>query len=109
MPTVVLKLTRAPSDASTEQTPQAAAPLLRGTGDTDYLCGNCARHGRGTRVGSSRSTVQHDRSATDRQDALADALFATSRIWPMELHFQKALAGAPPEAIAATLGRRASG
>jgi FAD/FMN-containing dehydrogenase len=40
--------------------------------------------------------------AADRQDALADALFATSRIWPMELHFQKALAGAPPEAIAAT-------
>src|SRR5436309_2788258 len=41
MPTVVLKLSRAPSDASREQTPQAAAPLLRGTGDTDYLCGNC--------------------------------------------------------------------
>ena len=40
--------------------------------------------------------------AADRQDALADALFATSRIRPMELHFQKALAGAPPEAIAAT-------
>ena len=40
--------------------------------------------------------------AADRQDALADALFASSRIWPMELHFQKALAGAPPEAIAAT-------
>jgi FAD/FMN-containing dehydrogenase len=40
--------------------------------------------------------------AADRQDALADALFATSRIWPMELHFQKGLAGAPPEAIAAT-------
>jgi hypothetical protein len=33
----------------------------------------------------------------DRQDALADALFATSRIRPMELHFQKALAGVPPE------------
>ena len=40
--------------------------------------------------------------AADRQNALADALFATSRIWPMQLHFQKALAGAPPEAIAAT-------
>ena len=34
--------------------------------------------------------------AADRQTALADALFATSRIWPMELHFQKALAGARP-------------
>jgi FAD/FMN-containing dehydrogenase len=40
--------------------------------------------------------------AADRQDALADALVATSRIWPMELHFQKALASAPPDAVAAT-------
>lgn len=40
--------------------------------------------------------------AADRQDALAERLFATSRIWPIELHFQKGLAGAPPEAIAAT-------
>ncbi|HEV2098873.1 MAG TPA: BBE domain-containing protein, partial [Stellaceae bacterium] len=40
--------------------------------------------------------------AADRQDALAERLFATTRIWPMELHFQKGLAGAPPEAIAAT-------
>jgi hypothetical protein len=40
--------------------------------------------------------------AADRQEALADRLFAASRIWPMELHFQKGLAGAPPEAIAAT-------
>jgi len=37
-----------------------------------------------------------------QQDRLADALFATSRIWPIELHFQKGLAGAAPEAIAAT-------
>jgi hypothetical protein len=41
MPTIVLKLTRAPSDTSVEQAPQSAGPLLRGTGDTDYLCGNC--------------------------------------------------------------------
>ena len=41
MPTIVLKLTRAPSDTRVEQTPQTAGPLLRGTGDTDYLCGNC--------------------------------------------------------------------
>ena len=41
MPTVVLKLTRAPPGTSVEQTPQSAGPLLRGTGDADYLCGNC--------------------------------------------------------------------
>jgi FAD/FMN-containing dehydrogenase len=38
----------------------------------------------------------------DQRDRLADALFATSRIWPIELHFQKGLGGAPEEAIAAT-------
>ena len=41
MPTIVLKLTHAPSNTRVEQTPQSAGPLLRGTGDTDYLCGNC--------------------------------------------------------------------
>ena len=41
MPTIVLKLTGAPSGASVEQPPQTAGPLLRGTGDTDYVCGNC--------------------------------------------------------------------
>jgi hypothetical protein len=41
MPTIVLKLTRAPSDPSVEQTPQTDGPLLRGAGDTDCLCGNC--------------------------------------------------------------------
>lgn len=37
----------------------------------------------------------------DRQDHLADALLAASRHWSVELHFQKGLAGAPAEAIAA--------
>jgi hypothetical protein len=37
-----------------------------------------------------------------QRDRLADALFATSRIWPIELHFQKGLTGAPADAIAAT-------
>jgi FAD/FMN-containing dehydrogenase len=37
----------------------------------------------------------------DQRDRLADALFATSRIWPIELHFQKGLAGAPAKAIEA--------
>jgi hypothetical protein len=40
MPTIILKVTRAPSDTRVEQTPQGAGPLLRG-GDTDYVCGNC--------------------------------------------------------------------
>lgn len=39
---------------------------------------------------------------SDQRQRLADALFATSRIWPIELHFQKGLAGAPPGVIAAT-------
>jgi hypothetical protein len=41
MPTIVLKLRHAPADISLEPAPQSAGPLLRGTGDTDYLCGNC--------------------------------------------------------------------
>jgi hypothetical protein len=36
------------------------------------------------------------------QHRLADALFAASRHWEVELHFNKGLAGAPAEAIAAT-------
>jgi len=40
--------------------------------------------------------------APERRDALVDALFAASRKRPVELHFQKGLAGAPAEAIAAT-------
>jgi FAD/FMN-containing dehydrogenase len=38
----------------------------------------------------------------DQRDRLADALFAASRRWVVELHFQKGLAGAPDAAIAAT-------
>ena len=38
----------------------------------------------------------------DRQQHLADALFAASRYKQVELHINKGLAGAPPEAIAAT-------
>jgi hypothetical protein len=36
----------------------------------------------------------------DAQDRLADALFASSRHSGLELHFNKGLAGAPPDAIA---------
>ncbi|MDR6535995.1 hypothetical protein J2739_001765 [Variovorax soli] len=37
----------------------------------------------------------------NRREALADALFAATRHWPLSLHFNKGLAGAPPDAIAA--------
>lgn len=37
----------------------------------------------------------------ERQQALADALFAASRHWGVSLHLNKGLAGAPPEVIAA--------
>src|SRR5215469_7648342 len=38
--------------------------------------------------------------ATDQQQRLADALFAASRSFGVALHFNKGLAGAPPDAIA---------
>jgi FAD/FMN-containing dehydrogenase len=38
----------------------------------------------------------------DRQQALAEALFAASRHWSVYLQFNKGLAGAPPEAITAS-------
>jgi FAD/FMN-containing dehydrogenase len=37
----------------------------------------------------------------DQQKKLADALFGSSRYWQVSLHFNKGLAGAPAEAIAA--------
>src|SRR5471030_2030647 len=36
----------------------------------------------------------------DKRESLVDALFAASRKWSLQLHFNKGLAGAPPEAIA---------
>jgi FAD/FMN-containing dehydrogenase len=39
--------------------------------------------------------------ADGARDRLVDSLFAASRIWSVQLHFNKGLAGAPPEAIAA--------
>jgi hypothetical protein len=38
----------------------------------------------------------------ERRAQLVDALIAATRHWSVELHFQKALAGAPAEALAAT-------
>jgi hypothetical protein len=37
----------------------------------------------------------------EKREVLTDALMAASRHWAVELHFQKGLAGAPAEAIAA--------
>jgi FAD/FMN-containing dehydrogenase len=37
----------------------------------------------------------------DQHEAFADALFAASRHWPAALHFNKGLAGAPGDAVAA--------
>jgi hypothetical protein len=42
--------------------------------------------------------------AEDQRQRLTDALFATSRLWSIELHFQKGLAGASAQTIAATAG-----
>jgi hypothetical protein len=39
--------------------------------------------------------------AENRQKELADALFAASRYWTVGLHFNKGLAGAPPQEIEA--------
>lgn len=55
MPTTSLKVTRAPAGAVDEIAPERGKPLFRGTGDTDYLCGNCgsiiaANMGPGQRV-----------------------------------------------------------
>jgi hypothetical protein len=41
MPTIVLKITHSATNASDRQLPESAGPLFSGTGDTDYLCGNC--------------------------------------------------------------------
>jgi len=41
---------------------------------------------------------------SDAQERLADALFASSRYSAVELHFNKGLAGAPPDAIAGAEG-----
>jgi hypothetical protein len=41
MPAFVLKLTGVSPDTGAQQAPAAAGPLLRGTDDSDHLCGNC--------------------------------------------------------------------
>jgi hypothetical protein len=43
MPSVALKITHTPSPAEPDERdiPRGAGPLFRGSGDIDYLCGNC--------------------------------------------------------------------
>ena len=41
MPTIPLKVTSTPADTVSHYPSQSRGPLFRGTGDTDYLCGNC--------------------------------------------------------------------
>jgi len=41
MPTISLKVTRQPSDGGDPGAPESGKPLFRGSGDTDYVCGNC--------------------------------------------------------------------
>ena len=55
MPTISLKIAGPPRDSANNGFPGEARPLFVGTGDTDYLCGNCeavmaARMGPGQRV-----------------------------------------------------------
>jgi hypothetical protein len=41
VPTISLKVTRPSPGAADRRSPEFDKPLFRGTGDTDYLCGNC--------------------------------------------------------------------
>jgi ribosomal protein S27AE len=41
MPTTSLKVRHAPVGAVDAVAPEVGKPLFRGTGDTDYVCGNC--------------------------------------------------------------------
>ena len=41
MPSIALKVTRASGAVGDAAAAQLAKPLFRGTGDTDYVCGEC--------------------------------------------------------------------
>lgn len=41
MPSIALKVTRASAGGGDAISPQPGKPLFRGTGDTDYVCGEC--------------------------------------------------------------------
>jgi DNA-directed RNA polymerase subunit RPC12/RpoP len=54
MPTMSLKVTHLPSGAADHPEPELGKPVFRGTGDTDYLCGNC-----GSMIAASMGPGQH--------------------------------------------------
>lgn len=41
MPSISLKVTHPPTDGRNRPFVEPVKPLFRGSGDTDYLCGNC--------------------------------------------------------------------
>ena len=41
MPTISLKVKGQPSMSADHGAPETGKPLFTGSGDTDYLCGNC--------------------------------------------------------------------
>jgi len=41
MPVISLKVTHPPLSAADHRSPELVKPLFRGSGDTDYQCGNC--------------------------------------------------------------------
>lgn len=41
MPIIPLKVTRPPPAGADYPAPEPGKPLFHGTGDTDYICGNC--------------------------------------------------------------------
>ena len=83
----------APTALIVDQRPAAPAHHFAWTGDADQV---------GWFIHAYRSAYLPSRLlADDQQGALADALFAASRHWQMTLHFNKGLAGAPPEELSA--------
>ena len=54
MPSIVLKLKGSAPENRSTQPPDNAGPLFRGSGDTDYLCGNC-----GFVIASGMGPTQH--------------------------------------------------
>ena len=54
MSSISLKVVGPPSGGADPRSPEAVTPLFRGTGDTDYLCGNC-----GAVIASGMGPTQH--------------------------------------------------
>jgi FAD/FMN-containing dehydrogenase len=83
----------APAVLVADGRPAAPAHHFAWAGDTQQV---------GWFIHGYRSAYLPSRLLADNQrSGLADALFAASRHWQLALHFNKGLAGAPPEEIAA--------